>query len=173
MSVAVVQGLKKETLRHQEAFDFYYSLGDNRSYAKVAEQFNVTVGTVTKWAGSFSWQRRVVERDRKIALQMQREMDKQILQDKKNYRKIIQATINKYVENFKAGKVEVTGIKDLIALIECDTKLMAMLDKGTADDINSLISVSGETSDTVNRLMDELAGVVEPPDLEEGGDEDA
>lgn len=171
--MAVVQGLKKETLRHQEAFDFYYSLGDNRSYAKVAEQFNVTVGTVTKWAGSFSWQRRVVERDRKIALQMQREMDKQILQDKKNYRKIIQATINKYVENFKAGKVEVTGIKDLIALIECDTKLMAMLDKGTADDINSLISVSGETSDTVNRLMDELAGVVEPPDLEEGGDEDA
>ena len=104
---------------------------------------------------------------------MQREMDKQILQDKKNYRKIIQATINKYVENFKAGKVEVTSIKDLIALIECDTKLMAMLDKGTADDFNSLISVSGETSDTVNRLMDELAGVVEPPDLEEEGDEDA
>ena len=171
--MAMVQGLKKETLKHQEAFDYYYSLGDDRSYAKVAEQFNVTVGTVTKWAGSFSWQRRVVERDRKIALQMQREMDKQILQDKKNYRKIIQATINKYVENFKAGKVEVTSIKDLIALIECDTKLMAMLDKGTADDFNSLISVSGETSDTVNRLMDELAGVVEPPDLEEEGDEDA
>lgn len=171
--MAMVQGLKKETLRHQEAFDFYYSLGDDRSYAKVAEQFNVTVGTVTKWAGSFSWQRRVVERDRKIALQMQREMDKQILQDKKNYRKIIQATINKYVENFKAGKVEVTSIKDLIALIECDTKLMAMLDKGTADNLDSLISVSGETSDTVNRLMDELAGVIEPSDLEEEGDEDA
>ena len=171
--MAIVQGLKKETLRHQEAFDFYYSLGDDRSYAKVADRFNVSTGTVTKWAGSFSWQRRVVERDRKIALQMQRELDKQILQDKKNYRKIIQATINKYVENFKAGKVEVTSIKDLIALIECDTKLMAMLDKGTADDFNSLISVSGETSDTVNRLMDELAGVVEPPDLEEEGDEDA
>ena len=171
--MAIVQGLKKETLRHQEAFDFYYSLGDDRSYAKVADRFNVSTGTVTKWAGSFSWQRRVVERDRKIALQMQREMDKQIKKKKKNYRKIIQATINKYVENFKAGKVEVTSIKDLIALIECDTKLMAMLDKGTADDFNSLISVSGETSDTVNRLMDELAGVVEPPDLEEEGDEDA
>ena len=113
--MAMVQSLKKETLKHQEAFDFYYSLGDNRSYAKVADKFNVTIGTVTKWAGSFSWQRRIVERDRKIALQIKREMDKQILQDKKNYRKIIQATINKYVENFKAGKVEVTNIKDLIA----------------------------------------------------------
>ena len=171
--MAMVKGLKKETLRQHEAFDFYYSLGDDRSYAKVADRFNVSTGTVAKWAGSFSWQRRVVERDRKIALQMQRELDKQILQDKKNYRKIIQATINKYVENFKAGKVEVTSIKDLISLIECDTKLMNMLDKGTADDFNSLISVSGETSDTVNRLMDELAGVVEPPDLEEEGDEDA
>lgn len=171
--MAIVQGLKKETLKHQTAFDFYYSLGDDRSYAKVAEQFNVSIGTVAKWAGSFSWQRRIVERDRKIALQMQRALDKQILEDKKSYRKIIQATINKYVENFKAGKVEVTSIKDLIALIECDTKLMAMLDKGTADNLDSLISVSGETSDTVNRLMDELAGVEEPPDLEEEGDEDA
>ena len=79
--MAMVQGLKKETLKHQEAFDYYYSLGDDRSYAKVAEQFNVTVCTVTKWAGSFSWQRRVVERDRKIALQMQREMDKKRNQD--------------------------------------------------------------------------------------------
>lgn len=169
--MAIVQGLKKETLKHQEAFDFYYSLGDDRSYAKVAERFNVTLSTVAKWAGSFSWQRRIVERDRKIALQMQRALDKQILEDKKSYRKIIQATINKYVENFKTGKVEVTSIKDLIALIECDTKLMAMLDKGTADNLDSLISVSGETSDTVNRLMDELAGVEEPPDLEEEDDE--
>ena len=171
--MGMVQGLKKETLRLQEAFDYYYSLGEDRSYKKVAEKFNVALGTVTRWAGSFNWQRRVVERDRKIALQMQRELDKQIFEDKKSYRKIIQGTINKYVENFKAGKIEVTSIKDLIALIECDTKLMAMLDKGTADDFSSLTSVSGETSDTVTRLMDELEGIKEPHDLEEEGDEDA
>ena len=169
--MAMVQGLKKETLRHQEAFDYYYSLGDDRSYAKVAEKFNVSLGTITKWAGSFSWQRRVVERDRKIALQMQREMDKQILEDKKQYHSIIKASISMYIKNLKAGKVKIDSVKDLVALINCDIPIMEMLDKGTADDINSLISVSGETSDTVNRLMDELAGVVEPPDLEEEGDE--
>ena len=171
--MAMVQGLKKETLRHQEAFDYYYSLGENRSYAKVADKFNVALGTVTKWAGSFSWQRRVIERDRKISLQMQRDLDKQILEDKKNYRKIIQASVKKYIDNLSAGKVTVNSVKDLDMLLRLDKLFMDDLDKGTADDFNNLISVSGETSDTVNRLMDELSGVVEPPDLEEEGDEDA
>lgn len=168
--MAIVQGLKKETLKHQEAFDFYYSLGEDRSYAKVAEQFNVSIGTVAKWAGSFSWQRRIVERDRKIALQMQRALDKQILEDKKSYRKIIQASVKKYIDNLTAGKVTINSVKDFDTLVRLDKLLMDDLDKGTADDINSLISVSGETSDTVNRLMDELSGVMEPPDLEEEDD---
>ena len=168
--MAIVQGLKKETLKHQEAFDFYYSLGEDRSYAKVAEQFNVSIGTVAKWAGSFSWQRRIVERDRKIALQMQRALDKQILEDKKSYRKIIQASVKKYIDNLTDGKVTINSVKDFDTLVRLDKLLMDDLDKGTADDINSLISVSGETSDTVNRLMDELSGVMEPPDLEEEDD---
>ena len=77
------------------------------------------------------------------------------------------------MDNLKNNKIKVNNVKDFYTLARLDMMFMEMLDKGTADDSNSLISVSGETSDTVNRLMDELAGVVEPPDLEEEGDEDA
>ena len=65
----------------------------------------------------------------------------------------------------------INSVKDFDTLVRLDKLLMDDLDKGTADNLDSLISVSGETSDTVNRLMDELAGVVEPPDLEEEDDE--
>lgn len=163
----MIQGLKNETARHQAAFDYYYALGDDRSYAKVAEQFKVSVGSVTKWAGSFAWQRRVVERDHKIALQMQRETDKQILSDRKAYRNIIKASIETYVENLKNGKISIDKVSDLRALMDMDMRLMEVLDRGTANDVGSLISMSGESMDTLNRLSEELAGVTEPPDLED------
>lgn len=163
----MIQGLKNETARHQSAFDYYYALGDDRSYDKVAKQFNVSVGSVTRWAGSFAWQRRVIERDHKIALQMQRETDRQILNDRKAYRNIIKASIETYVDNLKNGKVSIDKVSDLRALMDMDMKLMEVLDRGTANDIGGVVSMSGETVDTINRLNDELAGIVEPPDLED------
>ena len=167
----MVQPLKNETVRHQSAFDYYYALGDDRSYAKVADQFNVSIGTINRWAGSFAWQRRVVERDHKISLQMQRETDKQILNDRKAYRNIIKASIETYINNLKKGKISIDKVSDLRALMDIDMRLMEVLDRGTANSIGDLINMSGESMDTINRLNDELAGVVEPPDLED--DEDA
>ena len=161
----------RESSRHLEAFEYYYILGDNRSYAKVAEKYNVNIGTVTRWAGKYSWQRRVVERDHKIALQLQRETDKEILEDKKMYRKLIKASLQSYMDNLKNNKIKVNNVKDFYTLARLDMMFMETLDKGTANDIGDLINVSNESLDTINRLNDELAGVVEPPDLEE--DEDA
>ena len=161
----------KSTPRHIEAFEVYYKLGDNRSYAKVAEQCNVGIGTVTRWAGKYSWQRRVVERDHKIALQLQRETDKEILEDRKKYRKLIKASLQSYMDNLKNNKINVNSVKDFVRLANLDMKFMEDLDKGTANDTGNLINMSGESMDTINRLSEELAGVKEPPDLED--DEDA
>lgn len=161
----------RESSKHLDAFELYYTLGDNRSYAKVAEQFKVSIGTVNRWASKYSWQRRVVERDHKIALQLQRETDKQILEDKKIYRKLIRASLQSYMDNLKNNKINVNNIKDFVRLANLDIKFMESLDKGTANDVGDLVNMSGESMDTINKLSDELAGVVEPPDLED--DEDA
>lgn len=159
--------MKHETSKHLDAFEYYYLLGEDRSYAKVAEQFKVSNKTVADWAGKFSWQRRVVEREHKIAMQLQRETDKQILADRKAYRNIIKASIETYVEALKAGKIKVNKVSDLKLLMDMDMKLMGVLDRGTANDAGDLINMSGESMDTINRLTDELAGVTEPPDLED------
>lgn len=167
-----VQGVSKETLKHQEAFDYYYSLGDSRTLQQVATKFNKSLKTVSNWSSSFGWQRRIVERDRKIALKLQRELDKQIVEDKKQYHSIIKASIGVYLQNLKDGKVKIDSAKDLVALINCDIPLMEMLDKGTAEDFNNVISVSSETADTISKLRAEIDGAVGLGSLLEDGDTD-
>jgi len=42
-----------------DAFEFYFSLGPERSYEKVAARYGVTKRAVTKRAGHEDWQRRL------------------------------------------------------------------------------------------------------------------
>ena len=58
--------VKRETPRHAEAFEYYYSLGDNRSWEKVADEFNVSVTSIQRWNDSFNWQARVEIRNNEI-----------------------------------------------------------------------------------------------------------
>lgn len=53
----------KETLRHKEAFEYYYSLGPTRSIPQVARQYSVSVAAVKKWSRAFNWQERIEQRD--------------------------------------------------------------------------------------------------------------
>ena len=48
-----------------DAFQFYVALGPGRSYAAVAEKYNVTKRAVTKHAARENWQERVREIERK------------------------------------------------------------------------------------------------------------
>lgn len=59
--------LAKEQQHHMRAFEHYYSLGEQRSYERVASEFSVAASTVKLWARSFGWQERVRERDIEIA----------------------------------------------------------------------------------------------------------
>jgi hypothetical protein len=52
-----------ENEMHRRAFAFYYSLGPERSLAKVAEMFMVHEGTVKLWSAQFGWKKRLEEQD--------------------------------------------------------------------------------------------------------------
>lgn len=155
--------MKRETARHLEAFEYYYTLGDARSYQKVADKFGVTNAAVANWSRSFQWMRRVTEREHHVALKIARDNDKQIYEDKRAYRQIIKATIAKYADKLKAGKSEDPSIKDLIQLMEMDLKLMDRLDNGLYGTLETKeVNVSSSTSDTLNKLIDEMGRLDEP-----------
>jgi len=57
----------KETLRHKEAFEYYYNLGEKRGLREVTQNFNITLTAVANWSKAFNWQERVAIRDNEVA----------------------------------------------------------------------------------------------------------
>lgn len=95
-----------ETLRHQEAFEYYYKLGDKRSLIKVAFRFNVSVQTTTKWNKTFTWQERIQKRDNKNALALAKKNDTAIIRDKAKDLKLVEAAKAVWTQWLK-GSIEV------------------------------------------------------------------
>lgn len=120
----------KETLRHKEAFEYYYGLGRERGLRKVAEQFHVSDRAVKDWSKAFNWQERVEQRDIENAKKIQQKTDETVINVKAGYRKIIKAAIGKLIVKDKDGKAilspdfEVKSPHDLETLIKLDLLLM-------------------------------------------------
>ena len=124
-----------ETLRHSEAFELYYTMGLDRSYEKVALEFGVSVGTVTRWGKHFNWRERVKERDSENAKRLATITDNTVIEDKLNYRKILKASIATYVNGLKDGTIVVDNVKDFATLLKLDLDLMnSLVVDETADD---------------------------------------
>ncbi len=52
---------RMEKEHHKQAFAYYFSLGKDRTLAKVAEMYGVKESLVLNWSYSFEWKRRIVE----------------------------------------------------------------------------------------------------------------
>jgi transposase len=118
----------KETLKHKQAFDYYYACGEKRRQKEVAEKFGVSDTTVYKWSKAFNWKKRIQTRDNRIAQRMERMTDTQILHEKLQYRKIVRAVIQKCLIKNPDGtmdvKIEPESIADLEKAIKLDLLLI-------------------------------------------------
>jgi len=123
----------KEQAHMAEAFEYYYSLGQDRGYRKVAQQFNVSLTTVSKWAKAFNWQSRLEERDHKVAKELERKTTTTIVNQKANYRKILHTMIGNMVKEMQLvdekGKPcgvfpKIETMADLEKVVKLDLLLM-------------------------------------------------
>lgn len=76
----------KETKRHGDAFDYYYSLGQTRSCQQVGIKFAVSRNSVQKWKKAFNWDERVIQRDLEINKKVEEKTNKAIVNTKADYR---------------------------------------------------------------------------------------
>ena len=113
----------KETLRHQEAFEYYYSLGHERSYPQVASEFTVSLTSIKKWAKSFNWQQKVKERDIKNACKLEEITNESLLASKAKYINIIQDTLQQYRIALQSGSIKITSVQDLEKLARLEMSL--------------------------------------------------
>ena len=114
--------LAREQPHHERAFEYYYALGEKRSYEKVAEEFSVSMSAVKLWGTSFGWKRRTKDRDIQIA----REMASRTLSDEVNHRernlKIVQMSLVRIAKAIVDGDVKMT-MSDLDKLIRLESFL--------------------------------------------------
>ena len=122
MSENKTRTLVKEQPHHERAFEYYYALGEKRSYDKVTAEFSVSLSTVKLWGQSFRWKHRVKDRDIQIA----REMASRTLSDEVNHRErnlqIVQMSLVRLAKAVVDGDVKMI-LGDLDKLIRLESFL--------------------------------------------------
>ena len=121
----------KEKLKHIEAFNYYYVLGDKRTLQLVAKKFTVSRQSISKWKREFFWQDRIESRDIKNGKKLEEKTDKAIVNSKADYRALIKKVVKKFEEKLKDGKIRIEKPEDLNVMAKLDLLMM-----GEATDIN-------------------------------------
>lgn len=104
-------------LKHIKEFEFYYDLGSDRSYSKVAEHFKKSITTVKKWGSSENWGDEVSLRNKQ---QLEENRRQSLLNRRKTvnqYQNILNSSLNTYIDKLKNKEIEVKTVKDLDRLI--------------------------------------------------------
>lgn len=128
----------KETLKHQQAFEYYYMLGPERSLGKVASQFNISRPTATMWSQKLNWDQRIIERDNKNMQVIREKNDEDVVNQMEAYRKIIKASVSDYIKRLKDGKVKIDTVNDFAKLVKLDIELTGYIQQVTNTDENNI-----------------------------------
>ena len=120
--------IKHETPEMQKAFEYYYNLGEGRSYRKVAEAFQKSESTIQNWGKSFNWKERVKILDAKAKAESEKQLIDNIVKIRADLLKVAEATLARYVENLKKGEVKPKTAGDLEKIIK---SIMLLLGEAT------------------------------------------
>ncbi len=116
------RALVKEQPHQLKAFEYYYALGEKRTYQRVATRFGVSLNTAKLWGRSFRWKERIRQRDLEVA----REVATRTLNDEVSRRErslqIVQMALVQLAKAIAEGNVKMT-MADLDKLIRLEAFL--------------------------------------------------
>ena len=114
--------LTAERVHHERAFEYYFVLGEQRSYRKVAREFEVSESTVKLWGRSFGWKERVRDRDLDIAREVARRTLSEEVSHRERSLQIVQMALVQLARAIVDGNVKMT-LGDLDKLIRLEAFL--------------------------------------------------
>lgn len=111
-----------ETPEQKQAFETYFMMGEDRSYRKLAKMLNKGVTTIYNWAQWFNWQERIEEREKQVQKIVEERNNKTMAELKLEQARLIDATLSRFWEKVKAGKIEIESWQDYERLwrIRCE-----------------------------------------------------
>lgn len=116
--------IKTESPRHTEAFERYYAMGRDRSYARLSAEIGVDENTIKLWGRSFNWQERLDARDREIASKVREQSTKSSMIDRGKRRKAAEYAFIQWFNDLKAGKhkTKFDDFKELFQFMEAEDR---------------------------------------------------
>ena len=165
----------KESLRHREAFELYYSMGEGRSLVGLLEKMKLlrnqnsaewvsSITTLKRWSKAFNWQERLLQRDIENAKLLERKTNKTIIDEKANYRRVIKDAMAIFVENLKNGNVQVNAVQDAERLVKLDLLIMGEDTERGSVKITESIDLSALTDEELEQLEKIVDKTVPAPD---------
>jgi len=150
----MAQSIRFETLRHSEAFDYYYAMGPNRSYSAVADKFGISGVSVMKWARSFDWTNRVRERDKQNATVLNAITDSAVIDQHEKILKVVDKLIDQCATTDSNGnivpKIHCSSVQDFERVV----KLFLLLKGEPTDRIeNANVDAREIINARIDRLM--------------------
>lgn len=150
--------LKAESPRHLQAFERYFAMGQERSYARLAAELGVDEDTVKLWGRSFRWQERLDARDRDVAHQAREQGTRTAVIDRVKRRRAAEMGFVEWVNNLRAGKLKpkFSDLKDIVQMMESEDRGLekgALTLNSTPEEIVAFLgNLSTQELDEVVRL---------------------
>jgi len=139
----------KEQGHQRKAFEYYYSLGDKRTYLQVAKKFGISIQSVKLWGRRFSWKKRLSEREVEVARAVAaKSIDSEVSSRSRN-KQLIQLALVQLAKAIAEGKVRM-NLGDLDRLI----RLESFLDQGV-DSRHELVieTLKGKTYEELREIV--------------------
>jgi hypothetical protein len=120
--------LEKEN--HRKAFELYYAQGEKRSFSRLAKELGVSVASLKTWSRSFSWQKRLWERDAQAARQLADQSSHRGQAENERNLKIVRAALIYLARDITSGNLK--QLSELDKLIRLEEHLMGFAAPGEA-----------------------------------------
>jgi hypothetical protein len=118
--------MMEELEHHKKAFEYYYSLGEKRTYKAVAKHLGFSLQSLKLWGREFVWKRKLKEREGEVARAMATRNINSEVSNKIRNKQIIQLALVQLAKSIAEGKVKM-NLSDLDRLVRLET----FLDQGS------------------------------------------
>ncbi len=149
-----------------EAFEFYVSLGPDRSYEKVAGHYDVSKRAVTNAAGRDNWVGRLAKIEAEARQATDKKLGESIEEMNERHLKVVKAVLGKGLETLKS--LSLANAMDAVRAIDMALKQERVI-RGEPSE-RTAMTIAETTRDEIQRLL--TVEEVDEDDDEENGEEE-
>ena len=107
-------------------------MGNDRSLVKLKEKLMsskspysvLNLKTFQIWSKAFNWQERIILRDINNGKELEKKVDKAIVNSKADYRALIKKVVQKFEDKLKENKIRIERPEDLNVMAKLDLTMM-------------------------------------------------